>query len=290
MGLRAFRKLRRAYCHHKLSDKGYAERRFLRTFGRPLNLESPTTFNEKIQWLKLYDRRPLMTILADKLRVRDYVRKKIGARYLIPLLGVYDSVDALTHGLASLPNRFVVKATHGSGWVLFVSPDSPLEGARQTEMREWLSTDYYALGREWCYKGITPRLICESFIEPVTPRWGVVDYKLFCCNGEVRLIQVDVGRFSQHRRNLYDLSWTQLPVTLLYPPIQGTVMRPVELDKMIDIAQTLAKDVVFARVDLYCEERIQFGEMTLFPGNGFEPFEPPDYDVELGRFLALPIK
>ena len=208
-------------------DRRYAERRFASTFGYELDLRRPCTFSEKVQWLKLYYRKPIMKMLSDKFAARQYVADRVGSRYLNDLLGVYESARAVQSDLGNLPDRFALKATHGSGWNVLVSDKELLSKADWDRLDSWLGQDYYLLGREWCYHGIRPRLICEAYIEPTDPAFGVIDYKFFCFHGMPTYIQVTVCRFTDRRRNLYDTQWNQLPVEYMYLNSTQPVPRPV---------------------------------------------------------------
>ena len=271
-------------------DRLYAQRRYLDTFGRPLDLRNPATFNEKIQWLKLYDRRPVMATVADKYAVRQYVLERIGEEYLNPLLALCSSVDELLDELPGLPKRFVVKATHGSGWNVIVKENAvPLSGCLE-QIDGWLSTNYFDLGREWCYEAIPPKLVCEQFIQPMNAHLGLLDYKFLCFHGLPAFVQVDVNRFTGHRRNIYDLSWNLLPVEYVYDNSKKEIPQPDHLHEMIEVAQRLSEDFLFVRVDLYSEDRVIFGEMTFYPENGFGKFRPECYDREFGKRLQLPTR
>lgn len=272
----------------QLFDRRYAEKRFSSMFGYALDLQEPRTFNEKIQWLKLNNRQPIMKRLADKYSAREYVSEKVGSIYLNNLLGVYESAEALQSDLNTLPDRFVVKATHGSGWNVLVTNKNKLSTADWAQMNSWLGKDYYYLGREWCYHDIFPRLICETYIEPIDPDFGVIDYKFFCFHGKPAYIQVDVGRFTNHKRNIYDINWDNLPVEYLYPNCARQIPRPDRLDEMLEVAAMLSENLTFARIDLYDESRVLFGEITFYPENGFGKFSPTDWDARFGELLRVP--
>lgn len=274
--------------HSALSEKEYAEQRFLTTFGRPLNLQHPATFNEKLQWLKLYNRRAIMITLADKYGVREYVSRRVGEEYLNPLLGVYVNVEQFLGDLQNLPDRFVIKTTHGSGWDLIVADKSMLSSKDLDQLRNWLATNYYSLGREWCYKSIHPKIICEQYIEPKDLRLGLLDYKFFCFRGQPEFIQVDIDRSSNHRRNFYDLSWNLIPVELVYQRSDKLIPEPDRLGEMIKVARRLSGRFAFIRVDLYSEQQVIFGEITFYPNNGFGTFTPEEYDYSFGKLLELP--
>ena len=260
---------------------------FKRLHGSRLSLKHPTTFNEKIQWLKLHYRDARLPRLADKWEARTYVATTVGEHYLNPAIGVYDRPADIP--FASLPARFAVKATHGSGWNVICRDKATIDWpAACRQLETWLGWNHYWMGREWAYKDIRPRLIVEHFLaddrgEPPA------DYKIFCTSGRPRAIQVDLDRFTQHTRSLFDPTWQKLPCSLKYPIHVGEILRPSNLDEMLAIASKLAADFPFVRVDLYdVAGRIVFGEMTFYPGSGVERFDPPEYDKQFGSWIELP--
>lgn len=262
---------------------------FYRRTGTRLCLNPPVTFSEKIQWIKLRDRNPKYANLADKYAVRDYVRRTIGEFYLIPLVGVWERPEQIP--FASLPEAFILKGTHGSGWnIICPDRDSIDVDSVRSSLHGWLSSDYYEVGREWVYKGIPPRIIAEELL--ITEDGSdLKDYKFFCFNGEPKYIQVDIDRQTDHRRLFYDLNWKRMPFSLGYPPSAEGVLPPENLQDMIAVARKLSEPLRFARVDLYSHGgRTLFGEITFYPGNGMEKFDPPEYDRILGDMLHLDTK
>lgn len=263
------------------SDLLYTLARYRRTFGRYPNLIRPKTFNEHLNQKKLFDRSPLLTVLADKYKVREYVRDRVGEEVLTRLYLVVDSPDQLDFSL--LPDRFVIKATHGCQWNIVVTDKSEIDTAAiRQQLGQWISQNYYSRGGQWCYKNIPPRILVEEFLgddDGEVPH----DYKFFCFWGHVQCIQVDVGRFVNHRRNLYDLDWNLLDVRYKYDHTDVPIPRPGRLDEMVRIAESLAGGLDFVRVDLYgLSNRVCFGEMTHYPENGFGLFQPGSYDLFLG--------
>lgn len=272
--------------HKILSDRQYAKFRYWLDIGRKLNLENPRAFTEKIQFLKLYNRNELRRIAADRIRVRDYVKEKLGSEYLIP---TYLETEKITRNdWNRLPDQFVLKANHGCGMVELVMDKSSVDfRSIQEIIKDWQAFDYAKFGREWVYKNLPRRIIAEELIlnrNDEIPR----DYKLFCFNGSAEIIQVDIGRFDDQRRNLYDRDFNRLEATALYSNTASPVGKPENLHEMISVAETLSADFNFIRVDLYSvNDQIYFGELTNFPGNGFIPFQPDSFDFELGKKLAL---
>lgn len=269
-----------------VSDELHAKLLYWRTFHRSLNLGDPQSFNEKVQWLKLYDRRPYYPLLADKLAAREYVAARVGNQYLNEMLAVYDTVECVRFD--ELPDEFVMKATHGSGWNIICLDKSRLdENVARAQIGKWLRSSYFRLGREWAYKSVPARVICERLLRDEAGRIPY-DYKLFCFNGQPKLVQVDVDRFGEHSRAFYTTEWNRVPGELLYPGPKGEVTRPPGLDEMISVAKALSGGIPFCRIDLFSLPKVVFGEVTFYPGNGFEQFRPDELDLYFGSLLSLP--
>lgn len=257
--------------------------------GYILNLSKPKTFSEKIQWIKLNQRIPIMTEMADKYTARKHIANILGADHLVPLIGAYEHLEDVPWD--TLPENFVLKASHGSGWNIICNGNKK-EARRKAEERFplWMNTNYYWHGREWCYKDTRPRIVCEEFIGE-----NILDYKFFCLNGEPAFVQVDIDRQTNHTRNFYDLSWEKMDFSLKYPPnSEKEISRPERLDDMSSAAKKIAtflsqKNISFVRVDFYLiKDTIYFGETTFYPGNGREVFSPQNYDRIVGDMLKLP--
>ncbi|MBN1508290.1 MAG: hypothetical protein JW955_15690 [Sedimentisphaerales bacterium] len=283
-------------------------------FKKPPHIRRPVTLNEKLLWKKLYGYQPVHTTITDKYAVREWVAGKIGPDYLIPLLGVFDSVNDLS--LEHLPDAFIIKVSRGSGQNLIVR-DKDMVDERQVRrlLRGWMKKNHYHLSKERQYKDIKPRLIVEKLL---TDPEGLVpmDFKFHCFHGQVEMIQVDIDRFGDHRRNFYDTDWNLLAFTWsawghpsgepagrvvnlesglagllkrgpLWPNGQP-VERPDKLPEMIHIARTLSAEFDYIRVDLFhFDGKVYFGELTLHPGGGWERFYPPEYDRFFGDKLHL---
>jgi hypothetical protein len=269
-----------------ISDRRYVTWRYFLTFGRPLDLSHPLTFTAKLQWLKLYGRPEQYAPLADKCAVYDYVRARTGSAHLNRMLGVYQQISEIPWD--DLPEKFVLKATHASGWNLIVPEKARLD--RQKAMQtcqQWLETSYSARSREPVYKDIPPRIICVEYLGD--PDTELFDYKLYCFNGKVRLIHVDTQRFTGHQRTFYTPDWERLPFSYTYPVRSEDVPRPAALKAMIALAERLAGTIPFVRVDFfYIHNQVIFGEMTFFPDGGFGAFTPPEWDAIVGSYLELP--
>jgi hypothetical protein len=188
-----------------------------------------------------------------------------------------------------MPNRFVLKATHGSGWNVFCKDRQSFDWEKaQRRLREWLKQDFYHIGFEWPYHCVPPRIVAEHFLKDPDHE-DLLDYKIFCFDGKPSMIQVDVDRFSNHTRAMFDTEWRQLPFSLAYPCPSVNVAQPSNLPEMLCLAEALSRDLPFVRVDLYSVQgTIYFGEMTMFPGAGYERFEPGEWDKRLGDMLRLP--
>lgn len=263
---------------------------YKRRTGKTLNLENPKTFNEKMQWLKIYDSTPVKTKLADKYEVRQWVKEKIGEEYLIPLLGVWDSFDDIN--FSSLPDKFVLKANHGSHWNIIVKDKSKLNIAKaKKSFDKWLKRDYsYKAGLELHYRGIRPKIIAEQFVSDSNNQLN--DYKVLCFNGEPKFVWLDCGRYTKYRtKNIYDINWNLQPFAMSYKNSKQEIPAPENLSKMVDLARILCKDFSFVRVDFYnLDGKIYFGEMTFTSMSGVEVFNPEEYDLILGNMLQLPKK
>ena len=246
----------------------------------PLNFRQPKTFNDKVNELKLKYRNTLAPIVADKVSVRDFVKEKIGEQYLVPIIDIFDSADKII--LEELPNSFVIKANHGSGWNLICLDKTKLDWEiEKKKLNSWLSQNAYYLNREWQYKSIKPLLICEELLGN-----DVKDYKVFCFDGKPKFIQVDSDRFSNHERSFFDLSWNELDITIRYPRISKLPPPPPNLKLMFQLAERLSNDFPFCRIDLYnIEGEIFFGEITLHPGGGVEPFGSYSQALEVGNYF-----
>lgn len=273
-----------------LPDKLFIQLKFFKNFHRFPNLKNPQTFSEKIQWLKLYDRNPHYTNLVDKYEVKKIVADFIGEQYIIPTLGVWNNADEIDFD--TLPNQFVLKATHDSGRIIICKDKSKLdkEWARK-EMAKSLERDFYALTREWPYKDVPRRIIAEEFIEDKSG--DLKDYKFFCFNGKVEFFKIDFDRFVGHKANYYDLDWNIQPFEEIVCPsdINRKNECPKNFERMVNIAQILSREFPFIRVDLYNSNgTIYFGEMTFFPNSGMGRFNPDEADKMLGELIKLPIE
>lgn len=256
--------------------------------GRKPNLKRPRRFTEKLQWYKLHYHDSKMTQCSDKYAVREYVMSKGLGHILNNLYAVYDRVEDIS--LDVLPDKFVMKTTNGSGTNYLCKSKSnlPIEEVR-ISLREWLNRDIYSSGREWAYKDIKPNIIVEELLETDNSAFeGINDYKILCFDGEAKYIVVDVDRQIDHKRNIYDTEWNLIEVSTDHPNVQKEMSKPDGLKEMLEIANTLAEDFPFVRVDLYwVNQKIYFGELTFYPWTGYVQFKPDEFDIALGDLFRL---
>lgn len=274
-----------------LPDKVYIQLYYRLRTGRKLNMKNPTTFNEKIQWMKFNYRFPLQSVVSDKLLVRNYVKEKIGKEYLIPLLGKWKKFDEIDFD--TLPDQFVLKCNHDSGGLVVCRDKSALDYRKaKNKIEKSLKSNFYTIGREYQYRNIKPMILCEKFISEN----GKVpmDYKIYCFNGKPDVILVCRNRFSNdsHKAEylFYDQNWKFLPW------IKGDekkkdpkLPRPKNLDEMLEVAKKLSEDFIYARIDLYnVNGKIYFGEITLSPNSGFYSGLTEETDRILGEKIHIP--
>lgn len=274
-----------------LPDRIYLKLIFYRNRGYRLSLRHPQTFNAKLQWLKLHNRKPLLTRLVDKYEVKDFVRDAIGAEHVIPTLGVWDRAEDID--VDGLPEQFVLKCTHDSGsvWICKNKAAFDFEGVKK-EIRRCLKRNYFYPGREWPYKNVKPRVLAEKYMADENGG-DLNDYKVFTFHGKPYCVQVDFDRHTNHRRNFYTTDWEYMPFTTCYPTEPShEIPKPVCLGGVLDLAEKLAKEAgspAFVRVDFYIiQSRIYFGELTFYHGGGLEEFMPPEWDGILGEKISLP--
>lgn len=276
--------------NHLLPETTYLKLLYRLTMKKVLNLNNPITFNEKLQWLKLFNRKPEYTNMVDKYEVKKYVAECIGEEYIIPTLGVWDRPEDIDFD--RLPAQFVLKTTHGSGGssVVICKNKEMFDKKYAKQRMHWSlkHSDTYAHYKEWPYKNVHKRVIAEKFI---VSNGDLKDYKFFCFNGNVRLFKVDFGRFVEHHANYYSPTGVLLPFgeKLCPPDFSHVEQMPDNLPQMIVLAEKLSKNIPFLRVDFYnVEGKIYFGELTFFPAGGVGAFTDEKWDVELGNYLILP--
>ena len=273
-----------------IDDEEFLIRTYKACMGRDLSLSKPVTFNEKLQWLKLHDRRPEYTVMADKFAVRQYIAEKLGEEYLIPLLGAWDDPDDIDFD--QLPDQFVLKCNHNSGLGMCICKDKSqldIEKVR-SELRKGLKEDYYQKTREWVYKDIPRKIICEKFM--TNNGQELEDYKIHNFNGEPRFVLVCRDRFSNTglTEDFFTPQWEHMPVKR--PKLANAsvpIPRPEQLEQMLELSRILSQDIPFVRTDFYViEGKVYFGEITFFPASGMAPFQPARWDATIGSWLKLP--
>ena len=282
--MKLFRKLSRL-----IPDRIYLQIVYFKHFRRFINFNNPKTFNEKIQWLKLNYRNEEYTKLVDKYRVKQYITKLIGEEYVIPTLGVWNNVDDID--FKSLPEKFVLKCNNDSGGIVICKNKKDFDEAKaKSFLKERLKNNGYWYGREWPYKNVKPFIIAEKYMEDSISK-DIKDYKFFCFNGSMEFFDIDIDRFIEHRANYYDRNGNFLPFGKTYCPPDYTkkIEMPKNLDKMIELAETISHNTVLSRIDFYeIDGQVYFGEITFYPGSGFSPFTDEKWDYKLGDMIDLP--
>ena len=271
-----------------LTDKKYLELKYLYQTYKKIYIDNPQTFNEKLQWLKLYDRKRIYTTMVDKYEVKKYVSEKLGENCIIPTLGIYDKWEDINFN--KLPNQFVIKCTHDSGGVAICKNKKEFDFANaKNKIEKSLKRNYFYAGREWPYKNVRPRILIEKYMEDESG-YELKDYKIFCFNGEPKFIQLDYDRFTNHHRNIYDTKWKMQPFNISYSMVSNKEFKkPIELEKMIEYAKKISINIPFARCDFYIVRGcIYFGEITFYPESGFGKFVPEEWNLKLGEMLELP--
>ena len=278
-------------------DAFYLKLLYKAKMGKRLNLDNPQTFNEKLQWLKLYDRNPEYIKMVDKYEAKKYVASIIGEEYIIPTLGVWDRFDDIDFD--KLPDQFVLKCTHDSGGLVICKDKNTLDIQQaRKKINHCLKRNYYLNTREWPYKNVKPRIIAEKYMEDEAEEQPddytnteLKDYKLMCFGGKVECSFVCSGRYSEDglKVTFYNSGWKMMPFERHYPREKEPINIPTNYNKMVRFAEILSNRIPFVRVDLYeINKKLYFGEMTFFPGSGYEEFTPDEWDWKLGSWIRLP--
>ena len=275
-----------------LSDELYLKLIYWQKMGKKLNLKNPKRFNEKLQWLKLHDRKPEYSVMVDKYEVKNFVTSRIGSAYVIPTLGVWDKFEDIDFG--ELPDKFVLKCTHDSGGLVICRDKHEFDkDAAKKKIVRSLKTSYYWGGREWPYKNVRPRILCEKYMENPGIN-GLRDYKFYCFNGKVRYLYVSEGLEDHATAKISFVTpdWRLAPFGRSdYQPYTELPPKPSQLVEMIGIAEHMSEGFPFLRVDLYeIDEKIYFSEFTFSPCAGFMPFSDEKWDLKLGELIELPYK
>lgn len=273
--------------YNYLDDESFLKKIFLKKIGMPLNLNNPQTFNEKLQWLKLHDRKDVYTSMVDKYEAKTHAAKIIGNEYIIKTLGLYNNFDEINFDL--LPDKFVIKCTHDSGGLVIVKDKTTFDKRKAKRIIDKsLKRNYYYVGREWPYKNVLPRIIIEEYIEDEVNN-DLIDYKIMCFNGQPKVIFTCTDRYSDALKvTFFDLDWNKLPFERHYKSSNKVIAKPKNLKKMLDLSRKLSKGIPFVRIDWYeVKNKLYFGEYTFYPGSGFEEFRPEKYDLILGKNLDI---
>ena len=278
---------------HKLSpliksDDLYLKMVYWLSMGKKLNLKDPKTFNEKLQWLKLYNRKPEYTVMVDKVKAKEYVAKIIGKEHIIPTLGVWDDPDEIDFD--KLPEQFVLKCNHNSGLGMCICRDKgKLDIAKvKHELRKRLRQDYYMTNREWSYKNVPRKIMAEKFMQDGN-KPDLTDYKFFCFNGEPKMMYVSHDNAEYATTDFFDMDYNRLPIRMKDPNSEVLPEQPKEFEEMKQYARQLSKNIPFLRVDFYVISHVvYFGELTFFHNSGLTPIRPTEWEYKIGKWLKLP--
>lgn len=276
-------------------SKFYSDEKFLRKLyrlrmGKDGDFDNPQTFSEKLQWLKLHNRKPEYSQMVDKVEAKKYVANIIGEEYIIPTLGVYDSPRDIDFD--ALPNQFVLKCTHDSGGIIVCKDKQQLDyTATRKKFRKWLKVNYYHQNREWPYKNVKPRIIAEQYMEDESG-YELKDYKFFCFDGEVKALFIATDRGvkdTETKFDFFDADFNHLPFTNGHPNALREIKKPLGFEKMKELAAKLSKGHPHIRVDFYdIHGDIYFGELTFYHWSGMKPFDPEKWDYIFGSWIKLP--
>lgn len=272
-----------------MPDKAYLKLRYRASLGKKLDLNNPRTFNEKMQWLKLYDHRPEYAKMVDKYEVKKYVADIIGEEYIIPTLGIWDSFDEID--FEGLPSQFVLKCTHDSGGLVICKDKDSLDiEAARKKIEKSMRVNYFKWGREWPYKQIKPRIIAEQYMDSGDAS-GIMDYKVHNFNGIPKIVLVCSERFSDSglKEDFFDDKWRHLDLCQLsHSNSDYNIEKPESFDKMLELSRILANKIPFVRTDFYeVEGKLYFGELTFYADSGMLGFCPDDWDNILGSWLTI---
>ncbi|UTT43517.1 ATP-grasp fold amidoligase family protein [Exiguobacterium aurantiacum] len=279
-----------------VSDENEIKSQYKRKLGRDLDLNNPNLYNEKIQWLKLNFRDELLNVCVDKHEVRNYVKTKLpnADQILIPQLGIYNDVNEID--FSQLPKQFILKLTNGSSFN-YICFDKKKRGEIKkikNRFKLWSKLNYYAIGREWAYRDVKNRIVCEELILSAQGN-PPEDYRFFCFGGKVKIITVDLEsvvdgvKTSDYHRKIYDTDWNAIEATIEYPDKPELfIEKPKLLTEMIEVAERLAEDFPAVRVDFYSfEDKFYFGELTFYHASGYQKISPLDFEEKMGEWLQL---
>lgn len=270
-----------------IPDECYLKIQFRLALKEKLNLENPKTYNEKIQWLKLHDRKPEYTMMVDKYAVRDYIKSKIGEEHIIPLVGgPWNSFEEIDFD--RLPEQFVLKCNHDSGGLVICTDKSKLDIQKaRKKINKSMKRNFFWATREWPYKDVKPCIIAEKYMVDESG-YELKDYKLFCFDGEPKVMFIATDRNTDTRFDFYDMDFNHLPFTNGHPCADKHIDKPETFEEMIRLAKVLSKGIPQVRVDFYqINGRVYFGELTFSHWSGMVPFEPKEWDKKMGDFISI---
>ena len=270
-----------------LPDKIYIKFMYFIWMWRLVDLDEPRTFSDKLQWLKLYDRKPKYTKMVDKYEAKEYVSKIIGKKYIIPTIGIYNSFDEID--FSKLPKQFVMKCTHDSGGIVICKDKDKLNiEEAKIKINNSLNNNYYWMWREWPYKKVKPRIIIEKYMEDKETK-ELRDYKYFCFDGKAKLMFIATDRcIHKTKFNFYDMDFNLLPFKQHYPNDKRKIKKPKSFNKMKELAEKLSKGLPQIRVDFYeINGKVYFGEFTFYNFSGLSKFNDDKWDIEFGKYIDI---
>ena len=282
--------LQKSWLSTCLPDKTYLSLIYKLNLDNKINWDNPKTFNEKLQWLKLYDRRPEYTTMVDKHAVKEYVTNIIGEEYIIPTLGVWERFDDIDFD--SLPEKFVLKCTHDSGSTIICKNKSSFDiQTAKIKLTKALKKNLFSYAREWPYKNVQPRIIAEAYMEDPSTK-ELRDYKFFCFDGVAKMMFIATDRYTEGvetKFDFFDIDFNHLDFTNGHPNADVLPKKPENFEKMIELAEKLSQGIPHCRVDFYeVDGKIYFGEITFFHWSGMVAFDPPEWDEKIGSWITLP--
>lgn len=271
---------------HILNDKEYLKMQYEIVMGKKLNLDNPKTFNEKLQWLKLNDRKPEYTKMVDKYESKKYVSEIIGEEYIIQTLGIYEKFDDIDFD--KLPNQFVLKCTHDSGGIVICKDKKKLDKkAAKKKLNKHLTKNYFYKYREYPYKNVKPMIMAEKYMEDKIGE-DIKDYKIYCFNGEPKIIDVCSNRSIKLEQSYFDADWNLINIVEGGSVRNNKISKPINFEEMKDISRKLSKGLKTVRIDLYeINNRVYFSEITFYSNAGMERFEPEEFDTQMGDLILI---
>lgn len=285
-----FRYLSKMGFYNHMPDDKYIKKKYKAIFNKKLDLDNPQTFNEKLQWLKINNRKDIYTTMVDKYKVKEYISAQVGEKYVVPTLGIYDKFDDIEFD--KLPNQFVIKCTHDSGGIIICNDKSKLDRVNAKKIiTKSLKRNFYLIGREWPYKNVKPRIIIEPLLHNKNGD-GLIEFNMFCFNGIPKIIMVCYGDKKKNRYNdFYDENFKRIKMGITYKYSDQQMQKPSNYYDMIKISKIISKDIPFLRVDFYLvDNEIKLGELTFFHWSGFGKFYPQEYDYKFGQLLDINTK